>query len=83
MVKWGTNLYIYTELKLGKMINLIGTYECKADSKGRVMMPSSLKKQLNSIIHEGFIIKRSTWKKNWNRVLAGDPAERYQKDSFL
>lgn len=31
----------------------------------------------------GFIIKRSTWKKNWNRVLAGDPAERYQKDSFL
>ncbi|HBY66814.1 MAG TPA: division/cell wall cluster transcriptional repressor MraZ, partial [Flavobacteriaceae bacterium] len=28
------------------MLNLIGTYECKADSKGRVMMPSALKKQL-------------------------------------
>ncbi|MFT6049379.1 MAG: MraZ protein, partial [Patiriisocius sp.] len=28
------------------MLNLIGTYECKADAKGRLMMPSSLKKQL-------------------------------------
>ena len=43
------------------MINLIGTYECKSDSKGRVMMPSSLKKQLNSIVNEGFVIKRSVF----------------------
>jgi len=43
------------------MINLIGTYECKADSKGRVMLPSSLKKQLNSIVNEGFVIKRSVF----------------------
>lgn len=43
------------------MINLIGTYECKSDSKGRVMIPSSLKKQLNSIINEGFVIKRSVF----------------------
>ena len=32
------------------MINLIGTYECKADAKGRVMLPSALKKQLASIL---------------------------------
>lgn len=61
MVKCGTNLYIYTELKLGKMINLIGTYECKADSKGRIMMPSSLKKQLSPIIKKDFVIKRSVF----------------------
>ena len=33
-----------------KMMNLIGTYECKTDAKGRFMMPSSLKKQLNSVV---------------------------------
>jgi len=43
------------------MINLIGTYECKADSKGRIMMPSSLKRQLNSVANKGFVIKRSVF----------------------
>ena len=31
----------------------------------------------------GLINKRCAWKKNRNRVLTGDPAERFQKDSFL
>lgn len=43
------------------MMNLIGTYECKTDSKGRFMMPSSLKKQLNSVVNEGFVLKRSVF----------------------
>ena len=43
------------------MINLIGTYECKADSKRRVMLPTSLRKQLNSVLNEGFVIKRSVF----------------------
>ena len=43
------------------MINIIGTYECKADDKGRVMFPSALKKQLNSVMQEGFVIKRSVF----------------------
>ena len=43
------------------MINLIGTYECKADAKGRVMLPTSLRKQLNSVLNEGFVIKRSVF----------------------
>ena len=42
-----------------KMMNLIGTYECKTDAKGRFMMPSSLKKQLNSVVNEGFVLKSS------------------------
>ena len=59
------------------MINIIGTYECKADVKGRVMFPSSLKKQLNSVMQEGFVIKRSVFNKcleihpisEWNVVV--------------
>ena len=43
------------------MINLIGTYECKADAKGRVMLPSALKRQLHEVIREGFVIKRSVF----------------------
>jgi len=42
-------------------MNLIGTYECKTDVKGRFMMPSSLKKQLNSVVNEGFVLKRSVF----------------------
>ena len=30
------------------MINLIGTYECKSDAKGRIMLPSALKKTINA-----------------------------------
>lgn len=43
------------------MLNLIGTYECKADIKGRVMVPSSLKKQLTPVMTNGFVIKRAVF----------------------
>ena len=43
------------------MINLIGTYECKSDAKGRIMLPSALKKQLSSVMQDGFVIKRSVF----------------------
>ncbi|MDB2362219.1 division/cell wall cluster transcriptional repressor MraZ [Flavobacteriales bacterium] len=43
------------------MINLVGTYECKIDSKGRLMLPSVLKKQLAPVIAEGFVLKRSVF----------------------
>ena len=45
------------------MINIIGTYECKADNKGRVMFPSALKRQLNNVLKDGFVIKRSVFNK--------------------
>jgi MraZ protein len=59
------------------MINIIGTYECKADAKGRVMFPAALKKQLNNVLGEGFVIKRSVFNKcleihpmaEWNVVV--------------
>ena len=43
------------------MINFIGTYECKIDAKGRLMLPAVLKKQLSPIIGEGFVLKRSVF----------------------
>ena len=59
------------------MINIIGTYECKADAKGRVMFPSALKKQLQKVIVDGFVIKRSVFNhcleihpiSEWNSVV--------------
>jgi len=43
------------------MISFIGTYDCKADSKGRVMIPVTLKNQMAPVINNGFVIKRSVF----------------------
>ena len=41
------------------MINIVGTYECKVDAKARILFPSALKKQLQPVLGDGFVIKRS------------------------
>tara|TARA_R110002049_G_scaffold248583_7_gene423080 strand:- start:459 stop:923 length:465 start_codon:yes stop_codon:yes gene_type:complete len=43
------------------MVNFIGTYECKADVKGRVMVPTALKGQMASVLNKGFVVKRSVF----------------------
>lgn len=43
------------------MNTLIGTYECKADAKGRMMLPVALKKQLASSMTKGFVLKRAVF----------------------
>jgi MraZ protein len=40
---------------------LIGTYECKVDAKGRLMLPVAFKKQLASVIENGFVLKRAVF----------------------
>jgi MraZ protein len=40
---------------------LIGTYECKVDAKGRLMLPASIKKQLSPVLQNGFVIKRAVF----------------------
>lgn len=60
------------------MLNLIGTYECKIDAKGRLMLPSAFKKQLAPILQEGFVLKRAVFQKclelypiaEWNTLSA-------------
>ena len=59
------------------MINLIGTYECKADAKGRLMFSSAFKKQLSPVLQEGFVVKRAVFQpclelypmKEWNLMM--------------
>jgi len=41
--------------------SFIGTYECKADAKGRLMIPAMLKKQLSSALQDGFVLKRAVF----------------------
>ncbi|MCG1036109.1 division/cell wall cluster transcriptional repressor MraZ [Polaribacter sargassicola] len=60
------------------MINLIGTYDCKSDAKGRMMFSSAFKKQLSSVLQEGFVIKRAVFQpclelypmKEWELMMA-------------
>jgi MraZ protein len=59
------------------MLNLIGTYECKADVKGRVMVPAGLKKQLSPSMADGYVIKRAVFQpclemypmNEWNELM--------------
>lgn len=43
------------------MINFIGTYECKSDIKGRVLIPVALKNQMVPVMSDGFVLKRSVF----------------------
>ena len=59
------------------MQHFIGTYECKADEKGRIMLPVSLKKQLSDKLKNGFVIKRAVFNsclelyplKEWDKLM--------------
>ena len=63
MVKCGKMWYLYFIFDIDNclMHHFIGSYECKLDSKGRVMIPVAIKKQLNPIISKGFVIKRAVF----------------------
>jgi MraZ protein len=43
------------------MINLIATYEAKADAKVRIVLSAALKKQLLPMLQDGFVLKRSVF----------------------
>ncbi|KFF09671.1 MULTISPECIES: division/cell wall cluster transcriptional repressor MraZ [Flavobacterium] len=43
------------------MNTIVGTYECKVDAKGRLLMPAPLKKQLATSLQNGFVLKRSVF----------------------
>lgn len=60
------------------MNSFIGTYECKADAKGRLMVPAALKKQLSAALQDGFVLKRAVFQSclelypmsEWNALMA-------------
>lgn len=61
------------------MVNIIGSYECRVDAKGRLALPSGLKKQLLEVMNEGFVLKRSVFHNclelypmsEWNTEVSG------------
>ena len=61
------------------VVNIIGTYECRVDAKGRLTLPAGLKKQLLELVNEGFVLKRSVFHEclelypmsEWNNEIAG------------
>ena len=62
MVFCGKYFYIFAHnQKLLQLNSIIGTYECKVDAKGRLLIPSALKKQLANSIQDGFVLKRSVF----------------------
>jgi MraZ protein len=75
------------KVKLVPLINLIGTYECKVDAKGRLMISSAFKKQLAPVLQEGFVVKRAVFQpclelypmQEWNKVLKINSLNRFIK----
>ena len=58
------------------MSHFLGEFDCKLDAKGRMMIPSSLKKQLPKIEQEGLVINRGFekhlvcyTKKEWDKIV--------------
>jgi len=45
------------------MLNILGTYEAKVDAKGRFMFPAPYKTQMGDGVKNGFVVKRSIFKK--------------------
>jgi len=43
---------------------LNGTYYCKMDSMGRIMLPSELRKQLSDLQMDNFVLKRAVFHNN-------------------
>ena len=77
MEKCGKKFIFLNEFNNG-MVNLIGTYEGKADAKGRLLLSGALKKQLLPMLQEGFVLKRSVFQPclelypmtEWNVLMA-------------
>ena len=63
MVNCGIYFYIFAPNQLRKLFvnSIIGTYECKIDAKGRLLLPAPLKKQLSASLQDGFVLKRSVF----------------------
>ena len=75
-------------------IYFFGVFNCKADAKGRVMLPVALRNQVTPILKEGFFIKKSYYKEclelypaqEWHKVMAKlDENDRFdeENDDFI
>ncbi|MCK5823034.1 MAG: division/cell wall cluster transcriptional repressor MraZ [Bacteroidales bacterium] len=63
MVECGEKFLIFTFNKQFVMTTFIGDYPCKVDAKGRIMLPSALKRQMKSSVEGKFVIKKDLFEK--------------------
>ncbi len=61
------------------MPNLIGTYSCRIDSKSRLMLPAAHKKQLDPVIKQEFVLKKSLY----NECLEFYPISEWNKETMM
>ena len=68
-----------------------GVFNCKADAKGRVMLPVSLRNQILPLLNDGFVIKKSYYDeclelypiKEWVKVMQElDDKSRYDDENI-
>ncbi|MEP1016824.1 division/cell wall cluster transcriptional repressor MraZ, partial [Maribacter dokdonensis] len=73
-------------------IYFFGTFNCKADAKGRIMLPVALRNQMTPILNEGFFIKKSYYNEclelypaqEWYKIMAEmDQSNRFDEESQL
>jgi len=58
------------------MAHFLGEFECKLDTKGRMVLPAALKKQMPEVEREGLVINRGLEahlviypRKEWDRIM--------------
>jgi MraZ protein len=54
-------IFLLNIIKFFLLNTIVGTYECKVDAKGRLLLPAPLKKQLATSLQNGFVLKRSVF----------------------
>lgn len=54
-------IFLFLSFKNYFLNAIIGTYECKVDAKGRLLLPAPFKKQLAASLQDGFVLKRSVF----------------------
>lgn len=73
-----------------RLTALLGTYECRVDSKFRLPLPAGLQRQWADVLSEGFVLKRSVFQpcielypmKEWMRVMEDiNKLNRYKKEN--
>lgn len=74
------------------MAELIGSYECTVDAKGRAMLPGVFKKALQPVLEKGFVLKRSVFgtclelytTDGWKSVMKDvSKLNRYKKENMV